>query len=98
MMDYQNVDGKDLGDVLIYALSTCGWCRKTRELIEELGVKYRYVYVDLIEGEDRDNAVKLIRALNPSLSFPTTVINGKVIVGFKEDEIKEALKVDENGG
>jgi len=91
-MDFQTVNGEDRGDVLLYALSTCGWCRKTRELIESLGVKYRYSYVDLLQGEERDEAVKDIKEINPALSFPTLVINGEVFVGFREEEIKEALK------
>ncbi|HOP09437.1 MAG TPA: glutaredoxin family protein [Candidatus Methanofastidiosa archaeon] len=93
-MDIQHVGGKNMGDVLLYALSTCGWCRKTRELIESLGAEYRYVYVDLLEKEDMDEAVELIKELNPALSFPTAVINGVVIVGFREEEIRKALKGD----
>jgi len=93
-MDIQHVGGKNMGDVLLYALSTCGWCRKTRELIESLGAEYRYVYVDLLEKEDMDEAVGLIKELNPALSFPTAVIPGVVIVGFREEEIRKALKGD----
>jgi glutaredoxin len=32
-----------------------------------------------------------VKKLNPNCSFPTIIIGDKVIVGFKEDEIKEAL-------
>jgi len=59
-----------------------------------MGVRYRYVYVDILEGEERNDAIKMIKAINPVLSFPTTVNNGNVIVGFKEDEISESMKGD----
>ncbi|MFQ5905703.1 MAG: glutaredoxin family protein [bacterium] len=47
-MGVEHVEGKKKGDVLLYALSTCGWCRKTKRLLEKLRVEYDYVYVDLL--------------------------------------------------
>jgi len=89
----KHVPGKKAGDVELYALSTCGWCRKTKELLDSLGVEYDYVYVDLVEGEEADEVSKKLEKLNPSGSFPTICIDKKkVIVGFQEEKIREALK------
>ena len=33
-----------------------------------------------------------IRKINPALSFPTIVIDDKVIVGFRREEIETALR------
>ena len=91
-MAMEHVEGKNKGNVVLYALSTCGWCKKTRMLLEDLGVEFNYVYVDLTEGEERSKVIEDVQKWNPQLSFPTVVINNKdVIVGFKEDEIKEKL-------
>jgi glutaredoxin-like protein NrdH len=91
-MNFEQVPGKDCGKVVLFALSTCGWCKKTKALLSELGIAYDYVFVDLLTGEDRDTAVKLIEKYNPQRSFPTIVLNdSKVIVGFNETAIKEAL-------
>lgn len=88
----QHVDGENRGKLVLFALSTCQWCKKTRMLIEELGTQYDYIYVDLLKGDERTEIVEKIKKWNPQLSFPTLVINDeKVIVGFKEDEIKENL-------
>jgi len=35
--------------------------------------------------------VEDVKKFNPKCSFPTIIIGEKVIVGYKEDEIKEAL-------
>jgi glutaredoxin-like protein NrdH len=87
-----HVSGIDRGKVVMYGLSTCVWCRKTRKLLTELGVDFDYIYVDKLEGPEEDQIVEEVRIFNPSISFPTTVINGeKAIVGFKEKEIREAL-------
>ena len=91
-MAMEHVEGKNKGNVVLYALSTCGWCKKTRMLLEDLGVEFNYVYVDLTKGEERSKVIEDVQKWNPQLSFPTVVINNKdVIVGFKEDEIKEKL-------
>jgi len=91
-MNLEHVDGQNKGDVLLFALSTCGWCKKTRLLLEELGVAYNYVYVDLTEGEERNEAIENLKKWNTSLSFPTLVLNNeKSIVGFDKDTIVEEL-------
>ena len=46
-MKMEHVDGKNAGNVLLFALSTCGWCGKTKELLKELGIAFDFVYVDL---------------------------------------------------
>jgi glutaredoxin len=91
-MKMEYVPGKKKGSISLYALSTCGWCAKTKALLKELGVEHMYVYVDLLQGDELEEAIQLVERFNPSGSFPTLVINDKkVIVGFKEQEIREAL-------
>ncbi|MDI9633998.1 MAG: glutaredoxin family protein [Methanolinea sp.] len=86
------VSGRKKGDVRLYALSTCGWCAKTKDLLNSLGVEYTYVYVDLLSGEEFEEALSEVEKYNPAGSFPTLIIDGsRVIVGYKEKEIREAL-------
>ncbi len=88
----EHVDGKNRGKVILFALSTCGWCSKTKELLRELGIAFDYYYVDLLEGKDQDDAMDQVEKFNPSGSFPTLVIDdSRSIVGFKEKEIREAF-------
>ncbi len=77
---------------MLYALSTCQWCHKTKELLQELGVEFDYEYVDLLEGPELDAAINAVEKANPKGSFPTLVIDGiHPIIGFRENEIREAL-------
>jgi glutaredoxin len=87
-----HISGIDRGKVVMYGLSTCVWCKRTRMLLTDLGVDFDYIYVDKLEGKEEGQAVEEIRHFNPSISFPTTIINGqRAIVGFREKEIREAL-------
>jgi glutaredoxin len=92
-MAAKHVEGENKKhNVFLYALSTCVWCKKTRAFLEELGVCYDYEYVDLLVGDEQDKVIREIEAANPAGGFPTMVINKtRVIVGFKPEEIKEAL-------
>lgn len=91
-MNFEKVNGTDKGKITLYALSTCIWCKKTKELLSSMGIGFEYVYVDLLKGDDRDKAIEEVKRYNPSISFPTLVIRDKAVVGFREKEIKEALK------
>ena len=94
MVKIEHIEGENKGKIMLYALSTCGWCRKTKELLDNLSVGYSYVYVDLLEEDDQSNTMDEVKHWNPRCSFPTTVINDKTcIVGFKEEKIKKALKI-----
>lgn len=89
----QHISGKNAGHVMLYALSTCGWCKKARQLLDDLAVEYYYEYVDYLQGNERESALDAVRRWNPECSFPTLVINNeKCIIGYKEGEIREALK------
>src|SRR3990172_3964160 len=85
----QHVAGEHKGDIFLFAISTCVWCKKTKKLLGELGMDYRFVDVDLLEGERRAAAMHDVSVCNESLSFPTIRVNGnRCILGFKEDEIR----------
>jgi glutaredoxin len=79
--------------VKLYALSTCGWCRKTKDLLKSLNQEYEYQDMDQISGDEYDRVREEVKKFNPRLNFPTIVVDdGKeVIVGFREDEIRRCL-------
>ncbi|MCU0606896.1 MAG: glutaredoxin family protein [Candidatus Edwardsbacteria bacterium] len=93
MADATTVKGAADGhDVMLYALSTCIWCKKTKKLLDTLGVTYRYYFVDQLTGADEDGVMAEVKRHNPQCTFPTLVIDGRhCIVGFKEPEIRKAL-------
>jgi glutaredoxin-like protein NrdH len=77
--------------VKLYSLSTCSHCKATKKLLDECTVQYEFTDVDLLKGQERAAILEDVKKFNPSCSFPTIIIGGKVIVGYREKEIKEAL-------
>ena len=82
-------------EIKIYSLSTCGHCKATKRFLSECDVVYDFVDVDVLEGDERKAILEDVKKINPKCSFPTIRIGDKVIVGYKEKEIKEALGLDE---
>jgi glutaredoxin-like protein NrdH len=88
----EHVNGRKAGDVMLYALSTCQWCNKTKQLLKDLGIEFDYVYVDLLEGKAQSDILDTMEKWNPKGSFPTLVIgNKRCIIGFQESQIREAF-------
>jgi glutaredoxin len=77
--------------VRMYTLSTCGHCRAAKKFMGDHGVEHEYTDVDLLEGEARKTVLDEVRKYNPGCSFPTILVGEKVIVGFNEPAIREAL-------
>lgn len=77
--------------VKIYTLSTCSHCKATKKFLGECGIRFDFTDVDLLTGQERAALLEEVRKFNPNCSFPTIIIGDRVIVGHREDEIKEAL-------
>jgi glutaredoxin-like protein NrdH len=77
--------------VKMYTLSTCSHCKATKKFLDECRVQYEFTDVDLVDAEERMAILDDVKKWNPRCSFPTIIIGDKVVIGYREDEIKEAL-------
>jgi glutaredoxin-like protein NrdH len=68
--------------VKVFALSTCPYCKQARAYLSENGVDFDVVEVDKLEGAPRAAAIEEVKRLSGGASFPVTVADGKVVVGF----------------
>ncbi len=94
-MQFSKVTGEKRGHkVVVYALSTCVWCKMTKQFLKDNGVEYEYVNVDLCTEEDKQEIRQEIQDKGGSLSYPTTIIDDKIVVtGFRKDLFKVALGI-----
>lgn len=92
MASFTQVGGRDAGDIKIYALSTCGWCKKTKALLSRNNVGYAYIDVDLLPAAELEPVRREQMRWNPSGSFPTILVDGKrCIVGYDEPRLMELI-------
>jgi len=92
-MEANHVSGNKKGDVMLYALSTCVWCKKVKHLLEELNVDFYFTDVDLLDPREKEDAKEEIKKWNSACSFPSMVIDNRLcIVGFDEKKIRDTFK------
>jgi glutaredoxin-like protein NrdH len=91
-MQINTVAGRELGTIMLYTLTTCGWCRKMKNFLSERGIAYSYVDVDTLEGDQKESVMDEVQRWNPACSFPTMVVNNqRCVIGFNESRMIEAL-------
>jgi len=85
---------KNKHKVLLYALSTCAWCKMTKKFLNENKVEYEYVDVDLCSDKDRVAIRKDIESRGGEAIYPTIIVDGKVLItGFRKDKMSGALGI-----
>ena len=94
-MQFSKVSGKkNEHKVSLYALSTCVWCKLTKQFLSDNGVAYEFVDVDLLDSDDKSKVHETILSRGGSLSYPTIIVDGKTVIsGFRKDKLKEVLGV-----
>jgi glutaredoxin-like protein NrdH len=92
MSEWKKVAGKNAGELKLYALSTCGWCRRAKQFLNEAGVAYSYIDVDLLPDKEQDKLAAEVMKWNPAETYPTIVINGeKGFLATDTDRLKKEL-------
>ena len=95
-LGYTTVEGsrKD-HEITVYALSTCGFCKRALAFLDSNGFAYRYIYMDRIPLETKTEVKKILKdRYSEDVAFPFAVIDGKDhLVGFIEPDWKRTLGV-----
>lgn len=82
-------------EVTVYALSTCGFCRRGLQFLRDNKIAFKYVYVDQLEYDLKQQIKdELQTKYDARVVFPYMVLDSKeVVTGFVEDKWKEVFKV-----
>jgi glutaredoxin-like protein NrdH len=78
-------------NVKMYTLSTCSHCKATKKFLQDNGINFEAIDVDLLKSSERENVLQEVIKYNPQRSFPTIIIGNKIIIGFREDDLRKAL-------
>jgi glutaredoxin-like protein NrdH len=74
----------DFGDLALYALSTCGFCKQAMAFLKEKSIRFKYVFVDELEPQIKFSLKgELEKKYKLHVSYPfLTLDDEKSIVGF----------------
>jgi glutaredoxin len=76
--------------VTVYALSTCPWCRKIKDLLTEHGVPFDFIDYDLADEATQKRIMEELDREGTSL-FPFVRIDGIPVTGYQPDRVLELL-------
>jgi glutaredoxin len=79
-------------EVFVYALSTCPWCRKTKQWFTDNQIPFDFVDVDRLGGDAQEATSEKVFELSGGRRYPVVVINGEVVAGFNPDRYLELLR------
>jgi glutaredoxin len=66
-------------------------CKALKSFLKEHSIEYDYIDVDKLEGREREDVLSDMRKISGDMRFPTIIIGDKVIMGFYQDKVREAL-------
>ncbi len=84
----------DKPHIKLYTLSTCSHCIRTKRFFQDNAIDMEFIDVDLLTGAERERIMDEVRKYNPDCSFPTICIGENVIIGYNEEKLKKALKIE----
>jgi len=79
--------------ITVYALSTCGFCKRAMTYLEKNKFAYRFIYMDSIPVEIKNEAKRMLKEkFKVDIAFPfATVGDSDHLVGFIEADWKRTL-------
>ncbi|MBU0936714.1 MAG: glutaredoxin [Spirochaetes bacterium] len=95
-LEYTTVEGdKKQPAIVVFSLSTCGFCKRALVFLETNHFAYSYAHLDKITL-DQKTAIKkeLLDEFGTAVAFPFVIFDGKeALVGFVEEEWKKKLGI-----
>jgi len=93
-LEYTRVEGENKKHtIIVYALSTCGFCKRSLAFLDANKMEYSYIYMDKIPLETKNEAKRILKErFHQDIAFPFAVVDDKdTLVGFIEADWKQTL-------
>jgi len=84
--------------IKVYALSTCGFCKRALAFLRDNSVDFEYVYVDKLDRETKDDVIKKLKErFDRRVAFPFLIIDDEECrVGFNTEKYENLLDIMES--
>jgi glutaredoxin len=81
----------------MYTLSTCPWCKKTKNWFNDRNIHFDYIDYDDLDSEQKKPVREKIQKDNLNLSFPIVYIDDIIIQGYNPDKFEKAMADKQKG-
>ncbi|MFC1803246.1 glutaredoxin family protein [Thermoproteota archaeon] len=78
-------------NVTVYSLSTCPHCFAAKKFLKDKGISFDYMDVDTSTRDEKKEITLFLKRNTLPFAFPVIVIDDKIVIGFKKEEIEALL-------
>ncbi|PIN94446.1 NrdH-redoxin [Candidatus Pacearchaeota archaeon CG10_big_fil_rev_8_21_14_0_10_30_48] len=75
-----------MAKIIVYSTPTCPWCKKVKDFLKDKKISFKDVDV----SKNKKSTQEMIKK-SGQMGVPVIDIDGKIVVGFNESELKKAL-------
>jgi glutaredoxin 3 len=76
-------------EVKVYSTPACPWCKRAKEFLKKCNV----AFADINVAGNQEAAQEMIRK-SGQMGVPVIDVDGTIIVGYDEEALKAALKIN----
>ena len=76
----------------MYGLSTCPWCRKTKQYFTDMQIDFDYINYDLANEEVQSKIMQDMKKLGGGNAFPFVKIGEEVVIGYNPEKFSTLLE------
>lgn len=78
--------------IFMYTLSTCPWCRKTKQFFKDRNIPFEYVDYDLASEAEQEKIQKaIVQSGAQTLAFPWVKIENEIVVGWNPERYTKLM-------
>ena len=74
--------------IIVYSTPNCYYCVQLKDFLKKNNIKFQ----DIDVSKSKEKAKEMIKK-SGQMGVPVTDINGKIIIGFDKEAIKEELNI-----
>jgi glutaredoxin len=86
-----------MNKVSMYTLSTCPWCRKTKQFFRDRNIPFDFIDYDLASEDEQNKITYEMTKHTGPISFPFVKIGDTVVVGYNPERYEQLLRSEEIG-
>ena len=75
-------------NVIVYSTPTCPYCIMAKDFLKKNNIKF----TDCNVAVDKEKAQEMVKK-SGQMGVPVIDIDGKIIIGFDKEKLKELLKI-----
>jgi glutaredoxin len=76
----------------VYGLSTCPWCRKTKQYFTDKQTDFDYINYDLTNEEEQSKIMQDMKQLGGGNAFPLVKIGEEIVIGYNPEKFAALLE------